>query len=93
MQTISIVPSNLRVMLKIDTPLAGASFGNLESLGFDPQNLFHLMRGSGPWRGPDLKRPKVTEEQIIAILREQEAGAKRAEVGRRHGISGATFYA
>ena len=40
-----------------------------------------------------MKRSKFTEEQIIAILREQEAGAKTAEVCRRHGISSATFYA
>jgi putative transposase len=47
----------------------------------------------GPLRVPDRKRLKFTEEQIIAILREQEACAKTAEVCRRHGISGATFYA
>ena len=40
-----------------------------------------------------MKRKQFTEEQIIGILREQEAGAKTAEVCRRHGISGATFYA
>ena len=39
-----------------------------------------------------MKRSKFSEEQIIAILREQEAGAKTADVCRRHGISGATFY-
>lgn len=40
-----------------------------------------------------MKRSKFTEEQIIGVLREQEAGAKTAELCRRHGISSATFYA
>ncbi len=34
----------------------------------------------------------VHREQIIGILKEQEAGAKTAEVCRKHGISDATFY-
>ncbi len=39
-----------------------------------------------------MKRKRFTEEQIIGVLREQEAGAKVADLCRRHGISDATFY-
>jgi putative transposase len=39
-----------------------------------------------------MKRSRFSEEQIIAILREQEAGSKTVEVCRRHGVSEATFY-
>lgn len=39
-----------------------------------------------------MKRSRFSEEQIIGILKEQEAGAATAEVCRRHGISSATFY-
>lgn len=40
-----------------------------------------------------MKRSRFTEEQIIAILWEQEAGVATADVCRRHGVSSATFYA
>jgi putative transposase len=40
----------------------------------------------------DMKASRFTEEQIIAILREQEAGAATGDVCRKHGISSATFY-
>ena len=39
-----------------------------------------------------MKASRFTEEQIIGILREQETGAKTADVCRKHGVSGATFY-
>jgi putative transposase len=39
-----------------------------------------------------MKRNRFNEEQIIGILREQEAGLGTADVCRKHGISSATFY-
>ena len=39
-----------------------------------------------------MKRSRFTEEQIIGIIKEQEAGMPTAEVCRKHGISSASFY-
>ena len=37
-------------------------------------------------------KKRFSEEQIIGVLKEQEAGMKTADLCRRHGISEATFY-
>lgn len=39
-----------------------------------------------------MRKSRFTEEQIIAILTEQEQGLATAEVCRKHGVSQATFY-
>ena len=39
-----------------------------------------------------MKRKRFTDEQIIAVLREHEAGVKTADLARKHGISEATVY-
>ena len=39
-----------------------------------------------------MKRTRFSEEQIIGVLREHEAGAKTADLARKHGISEATLY-
>jgi putative transposase len=39
-----------------------------------------------------MKRSRFKDEQIIAILREQEAGSPTVDVCRKHGISSGTFY-
>ena len=39
-----------------------------------------------------MNRSRFSEEQIIAILKEQEAGMPTADMCRKHGISSATFY-
>ena len=40
-----------------------------------------------------MRKGRFSQEQIVAFLREQEAGMATGEVCRRHGISSATFYA
>ena len=39
-----------------------------------------------------MKRTRFTEEQIIGVLKEQEADAKTADLARRHGVSEVTIY-
>ena len=47
---------------------------------------------SGPQKDGQMKRARFSEEQIIAVLKEHEAGAKTADLARKHGISEATIY-
>jgi putative transposase len=42
--------------------------------------------------GLDMKAKRYTEEQIIGILKEHEAGMKVADLVRRHGVSEQSFY-
>jgi putative transposase len=39
-----------------------------------------------------MKRARFTEEQIIAVLKEHDAGAKTVDLARKHGVSEATLY-
>src|SRR5918992_1772810 len=53
----------------------------------DKGNLFDLRSGGG-----QMGTSRFTDEQIIGIVREYEAGEKLTELCRRHGVSSATFY-
>ena len=39
-----------------------------------------------------MKRARFTEDQIVGVLKEHEAGAKTADLARKHGVSEATLY-
>ncbi len=73
-------------------PLDAAIDGLCHSTdGFGP--AVRLRLESAPWRGRMKKRTIRTEEQIIGIQQEHEAGAKCADICRKHGMSEGTYYA
>ena len=47
---------------------------------------------SGLSKDGQMKRARFTEEQIIGVLKEHEAGAKTADLARKNGVSEATLY-
>jgi putative transposase len=51
--------------------------------------IFPLILTDG---GPIVKRKRFTEEQIIGVLKEHEAGAKLGDLARRLGVSEGTLY-
>ena len=62
------------------------------SLWSEPLNFLQKWVESVTLRETEMKQSRFTEERIIAILREHEAGSKTGDVCRKHGISSATFY-
>jgi putative transposase len=61
-------------------------------LGLSPYTSSTNKESPSPKRRRTMKRSRFSEEQIIAILKEQEAGTKTVDVCRKYGISDATFY-
>src|ERR1700733_14741550 len=49
-------------------------------------------RGADHFKDGQMKRARFTEDQIIGVLKEHEAGAKTADLARKHCVSEATLY-
>ena len=66
----------------------GASLGNLTLPPKTPSILSRVRS----MEETDMRRSRYREEQIIGILKEHQAGLPAAELCRKYGVSGATFY-
>ena len=72
---------------------AGPSLAGVGAASVD----FQMGTGRMPMAEPGVQAPgnikvKFTDEQIIGLLKEAEAGAKTGDLARRHGVSEATIY-
>jgi putative transposase len=73
-------------------PRVGKGIRVQSAHGLLPENSAEMRQSPSPERRWAMKGSRFSEEQIIGVLREHEAGARTEEVCRRHGISSATFY-
>lgn len=57
-----------------------------------PPKLARLESQSSGRNGSEVKRNRFTTEQIVGILKEQDAAAKAGDLARKHGVSEHTIY-
>src|SRR6266496_2608844 len=57
-----------------------------------PSNRLRRIERGPPFRGGPMKRSKFTDEQILAIVKEREAGRKVADLCRANGVTEQTYY-